>query len=410
MSKKWFIAMMIIPALLAMMGCGDSGGGGNGDDERNEAPVISSIPDQDLLIGEALSIDLRLYITDDQSGLEDLSVTVDSQTNTDAVAVFVEDDFLRSGPGATNGTSLISFSVSDPDGLSQTSSFLVSVAPAPVACNIHGVNFSPYMDGQSPNFGTVLEAPQIRNRLEIIAPYTNWVKTFGFDGGLELIPDIAHEYGIGIAAGAWLSRDLGSNEIQLSNLMAAAKTGSIDIAIIGSEVLQRGDLTAEQLIAYIDRFKDEVPDVPVTTSDTWPALLNHPEVMAACDVVFANFYPYWEGVNIDSAVATLYDDYLAVEAAAGEKQVIVGETGWPSAGNQIGQAVPSAANAAAFFLDFVSLMREKGLDYFYFEAFDETWKITAANPQEGYWGIWDKDGVLKEGMQPVFDCETTAGR
>jgi len=50
-------------------------------------------------------------------------------------------------------------------------------------------------------------------------------------------------------------------------------------------------------------------------------------------------------------------------------------------------------------------MRADNLPYFYFEAFDEPWKI-----KEGsvglHWGIWDSNGVMKSGMQAVFDGKT----
>ena len=41
---------------------------------------------------------------------------------------------------------------------------------------IHGLCFSPYEEGQKP--GDVLSADQIRRRLELIRPYTSWVRSF----------------------------------------------------------------------------------------------------------------------------------------------------------------------------------------------------------------------------------------
>jgi len=83
--------------------------------------------------------------------------------------------------------------------------------------------------------------------------------------------------------------------------------------------------------------------------------------------------------------------------------IIVSETGWPSCGNQVGDAVPSPENASFYFLNFVSWARANNVPYFYFEAFDESWKAVYEGPQGACWGIWDKDGNLKPGMQDVFD-------
>ena len=38
---------------------------------------------------------------------------------------------------------------------------------------IHGICFSPYIEGQGP--GTEITEAQIRERLEIVAPYVRWV-------------------------------------------------------------------------------------------------------------------------------------------------------------------------------------------------------------------------------------------
>ena len=109
----------------------------------------------------------------------------------------------------------------------------------------------------------------------------------------------------------------------------------MDFAIIGSEVLYRGDLDPEALIDYIRLFRAEVPDIPVATADVYSEFLAHPEVVAECDVVLSNYYPYWEAVDVTTAIAWLHTRHQLVVAAAGDKEVIVSETGWPSAGNQI---------------------------------------------------------------------------
>lgn len=271
---------------------------------------------------------------------------------------------------------------------------------------LYGLNFSPYLDGQSPDLGTRISEAQIRQRLAIIAPDTRWVRTFGATDGLENVPRIAREFGLQVAMGAWLSADLATNELQLAALIAAARDGYVDLAIVGSEVLLRHDLTEQQLIGYINRFRQQVPGVPVTTADVYSELLSRAALLSAVDVVLANYYPYWEGASVDVAVAVLHGWHQLVRAASGGKPVIVSESGWPSAGNTIGSAVPSASNASAFFLNFVSWARANGTPYFYFEAFDESWKAVYEGPQGAAWGIWDKNGVLKPGMQAAFNGNT----
>ncbi len=277
---------------------------------------------------------------------------------------------------------------------------------AGIKYQVHGLDFSPYMDGQDPNKNPEVSEYQLRCRMRIISPYTTWIRTFGCAQGLEKSGRIAHELGLRAAVGAWLGRDPQANDLEIQNLISAAKNGHVDTAIVGSEVLLRGDLTEAQLLGYIERFKSEVPGVPVTTADVYNVLLEHPHVMDACDVLFVNYFPYWEGQDIDHAVACLHARHQEVVARAGGKEVIVSETGWPSDGNQIGDAVPSLENACFYFLNFVSWARANNVRYFYFEALDEAWKAAYEGPQGAHWGVWDKCGILKPCTQDVFDGRT----
>lgn len=273
---------------------------------------------------------------------------------------------------------------------------------------VPGMSFSPYIDGQDPNLLSQVPLTQIQARMRIIAPYTQWIRSFGMQYGLENIPAAARSYKKKVAAGAALGRDGVQNSREISNLIAAAQAGLVDIAIVGSEVLLRGDLSETQLLGYMSQVKLAVPaNVLVTTADTWAQLLAHPKVIAASDVLAANFYPYWEKVPISKAVCSLRAQYHKLVAASAGKQVIVSETGWPSDGNPQGGAVAGPANATRFFVEFVSWARANNVTYWYFEAFDESWKAAYEGPQGAHWGIWDKDGVMKPGMQAVFTGQTT---
>ena len=270
-----------------------------------------------------------------------------------------------------------------------------------------GQNFGPYVDGQDPNERSTISEQQLRTRMQKVAPYTQWIRTFGTADGLEKAGRAAHDLGLKAAIGAWLGPDLNANEEQISNLISICQASECDMAIVGSEVLLRKDLSDAQLIDYIKRVKQAIPaGIPVTTGDVYSQFLEYPNVIANIDLVMANFYPYWEGIHVDLAMSALHGRYADLKAAAGAKQVIVSETGWPSAGDQKGAAVPSLQNASFYFLNFVSWARANNVEYFYFESFDESWKAKREGPQGAHFGIWDKDGNLKPGMQEVFDGTT----
>ncbi len=271
---------------------------------------------------------------------------------------------------------------------------------------IHGLNFSPYIDGQSPDARTQIGYAQMVARMGLIAGDAVWVRTFGMSDGLDQAGEVARTYGRKVAMGAWLDANLAANEVQLTKLVTAAKAGLVDIAILGSEALLRRNLTEAQILAYIARFKAEAPGVPVTYADVYGELLAHPSIINAVDVVFVNYYPYWEGYSVDVAVGAVHAWHQQVKGAAGTKKVVVSETGWPSLGNPVGNAVPSPQNAGYYFLNFVSWARANNVEYFYFAALDETWKVAHEGPQGANWGIRDKNGILKPGMLSVFDGNT----
>lgn len=289
-----------------------------------------------------------------------------------------------------------------------------TVPEAAPAYVLPGLNFSPYLDGQDPNRSSQIPLSQVQARMKIVAPYTAWIRSFGMQNGLENIPAVARYYKKKVAAQAWLGPDTVQNAREIGNLITAARSGTVDIAIVGSEVLLRRDLSEAQLLSYMSQVRAAVPaSVLVATAGTYGELLSHPQLIAASDVVLGNFFPYWEEVPVEKAVCSLRLRYQRLVAAAGGKGVIIAETGWPSNGAPKGAAVASPANALRFFREFVSWARANNVTYWYFAAFDESWKASYEGPVGAYWGIWDKGGVMKAGMSTVFagqvvpvDCTT----
>lgn len=279
--------------------------------------------------------------------------------------------------------------------------------PANATYRIYGMNFSPYIDGQNPNTGVFVSEKQIIERMRIIAPYTKTIRTFSTTHGLEVCGRIAHQFGLKTYVTAWINRDTVASNKEIDSLIAMAKRGEVDTAIIGSEALLRGDVTEARLIVLLNRFRSAVPNVPVTTADVYGQLLGKPNLIAACDFLYANIYPYWEGSKVDYAVASIHNTYLDLKKAAGTKEVLISENGWPSGGATLADAVPSPENAAFYFLNVVSWARSMNVKMFYFEAFDEAWK-TSEGTVGPNWGIFDKNGVMKPGMQRVFNGDTMA--
>lgn len=254
---------------------------------------------------------------------------------------------------------------------------------------MHGLCFSPYEDGQGP--GTQIREEQIRRRMEIIKPYTKWVRSFSCTDGNEMIPRIAHENGMKTLVGAWLGTNNEINETEIGNVIRLAKEGYADIVAIGNEVLYRGDLSEEELLKYIFRVKEELPGIPVGYVDAYYEFGNRPKIADACDVILANCYPFWEGCSLEYSLLYMKDMYARAMKAGKGKKVIITETGWPNVGGKFYGSQPSFENALKYFIDTQRWSSEDNIDMFYFSSFDENWKTDSEGDVGAYWGIWDKD-------------------
>lgn len=259
---------------------------------------------------------------------------------------------------------------------------------------LHGLCYSAYDEGQKP--GSILTMDQIRRRMAIIAPHIKWIRTFSCIEGNELVAKVAREFGLKTLVGAWLGDDKELNEQEVEGLIKLAKDGFVDIAAVGNEVMYRGDLTEGELLEYIARVRDALPaEIPVGYVDAYYEFSARPKITAACDVILANCYPYWEGCHIDYSLMHAKQMYYQALHAGQGKKVIITETGWPSQGTSLGDAAPSHSNALRYFLNIQQWTNQDEIDIFYFSSFDESWKVGAEGDVGAYWGLWDKNEKLK---------------
>ena len=260
---------------------------------------------------------------------------------------------------------------------------------------IHGLCFSPYLEGQ--DAGDILFEEQIRRRMDVISPNIKWVRTFSCTDGNELIPQTANNKDKKAIVGAWISDDKLRNEKEIEWLIELAKAGFVDIAAVGNEVLLRGDITEEELLNYIHRVKEALSglNIPVGYVDTYYEYYKRPNLVEASDVILVNCYPFWEGSAIENALTHLRQMYAITKSVAKGKQVIIAETGWPSQGEMIKDAAPSKLNAMKYFIQTQEWVMKEGIAMFHFSSFDESWKVRIEGKLGACWGIWDKNEHLK---------------
>ena len=165
---------------------------------------------------------------------------------------------------------------------------------------IHGICFSLYEGTQQP--GDIVSDDQIIRRLQILKPYTSSIRTFSSLNEHARIVKIAKDIGFNTLVGAWLSDDLDSNDKEIEGLVELANNNLVDVAAVGNEVIYRKELEEDQLISYINYFKDNTSNIPVGYVDAYYEFRDRPNITNACDVILANCYPFWKGCAAEDSL------------------------------------------------------------------------------------------------------------
>lgn len=255
---------------------------------------------------------------------------------------------------------------------------------------VGGFAYSIFQRDQSPLEGRYPSESEIAADLALLARHTGRIRTYA-SAEQPALPRLAKAHGLELTAGAWLDRRRENNEAELAALVAAARQyDNVRRAIVGNEVLLRGDLTPGQLIGYLDRARRQL-DVPVSTAEPWHVWLKHPELAGHVDFITVHLLPYWEGIPLERALEDVLKRYDQVRRAFPDKPVVIGEVGWPTNGDRFKRARPSTAGAAEFLRRFFAVAEARGLDYYVMEAFDQPWKEAGEGRVGAYWGMFTAD-------------------
>jgi exo-beta-1,3-glucanase (GH17 family) len=269
----------------------------------------------------------------------------------------------------------------------------LSRAPIDSAAKLECVSYAPFRGEQTPHDPALTVAPeQIAEDLRELATVTRCIRTYSIDNGLDKVPELASRVGLKVLLGVWIGRDRAKNA-QLANIaVALAKDhpGTVAAIIVGSEVLLRGEMTVGDLREIIRSVKPRV-NVPVTYADVWEFWLRYREVGQDVDFITAHFLPYWEDVppRAEDAAAHVDQNRKLVVAAFPGKEILIGETGWPSHGRMRDGALASRVNQARFISEILERARRDNFRVNFFEAFDEPWKRRWEGTVGGYWGLLD---------------------
>jgi len=282
--------------------------------------------------------------------------------------------------------------------MAKPSSELITLEPH---TKLQCLSYAPFGKDESPmdfDKGLKLSHERIDSDLALLSQYTSCIRTYS-TLGLEMIPELARKHRLKLWLGAWVSADVTLTRKEIAAMIALAQKNKdiIETVVVGNEALLRREVSASQLIGYIQEVKKALPDVSVTYADVWEFWNQHPDVAPAVDRVTIHILPYWEDKPIGVDKALLHVKAIREEMMhkIPDKEIVIGETGWPSVGRMRESALPSSVNQAIFTRGFVKMAEENGWKYNFIEAFDQPWKRDNEGAVGGYWGLFDADRMDK---------------
>jgi exo-beta-1,3-glucanase (GH17 family) len=256
------------------------------------------------------------------------------------------------------------------------------------------VSYAPFRGAQTPlSPATHIEREQIAEDLAQLAKISDCVRTYSIESGLDQVPEVASKVGLKVIQGIWLGSNRAKNLAQISTVVGLVKQypDVITSVVVGNEVLLRGEMTSTDLAATIRSVKAQVAPVPVTYADVWEFWLRYREVYEAVDFVTIHILPYWEDFPIRAKYAAAHVDAIRKRMAVAfpGKEILIGETGWPSAGRMREGALPSRTNQARVVSEILDLAKRESFRVNLIEAYDQPWKRELEGTVGGYWGLFD---------------------
>src|ERR1700744_861010 len=270
---------------------------------------------------------------------------------------------------------------------------VLSRAPIDPSAKLLCVSYAPFRGAQTPLLSTTKISPeQIAQDLAQLAKISDCVRTYSIENGLDQVPGLAAKVGLKVMQGIWLGSDRFKNLAQISTVIGLTKQypDVITSVVVGNEVLLRGEMTTADLAATIRSVKAQV-SVPVTYADVWEFWLRNREIYDTVDFITINILPYWEDFPIRARYAASHVDAIRKQVAVAYpgKEILIGETGWPSEGRMRAGALPSRTNQARVVSEILSMAKAENFRVNLIEAYDQPWKRQLEGTVGGYWGLLD---------------------
>ncbi|KAJ2891384.1 hypothetical protein MKZ38_000514 [Zalerion maritima] len=261
----------------------------------------------------------------------------------------------------------------------------------------------------------------ITRDMAVLSQLTNTVRLYGTDCNqtqmvIHAINQLEMQDTMKVWLGVWQDGNTTTNARQLGQMWDILDEYGTDPflgVIVANEILFREEMTITELQTLLQEVRDNITalgyeDIIVATSDLGD---NWTEQLAEIsDAIMGNIHPFFAGIDVSEAsewTTTFWDGHIGTYKKSENKLNIIAETGWPTGGGSINASMAGVEEANQFMEDWVCRAMDEKISYFWFEAFDEPWKIRfneEGKEWEDKWGILTVNRNLKDGIV-VPDCD-----
>ncbi|KAI9890110.1 MAG: glycoside hydrolase 3 protein [Vezdaea aestivalis] len=293
-----------------------------------------------------------------------------------------------------------------------TSVLPLALAAAPVAVSAAGtLGFA--LGTKKPD-GTCKYQQDYETDLDVIGTKAKIVRGYSASdcNAAQYLLPAAKAKGFKVVLGVWPDTDEAFNlDKGVIQQYASQYSDQLYAITVGSEALYRGSLTGETIASKLLEIKKVAPNAKLGTADSWNKYVDGSAdaVVKVADIILVNAFSYWQGQDIKNATGSFFDDIAQatahiqnIKGSTDGVELWVGETGWPTEGDDYEKAHPSIENAKTYFHSALCGIKAWGFNVFSFEAFDEPWKPVSKGQNgqvadERHWGVWNAD------RSPKFD-------
>lgn len=296
-----------------------------------------------------------------------------------------------------------STSSSSPDDVLQDEQTSTSAASSSASSDSGLLTKAPYSIVYSPynNDNSCKSYTTVFTDLKLIASKgIKEIRIYGNDCNyLTTVLNVANKLGLKVNQGFWISQD-GANSIDdaVDNFITYISSGAAEYSwdlfsyiTVGNEAIISNYCSVDDLINKISEVKGKLNAAgysgKITTSEPPVSFENNPQLCTDSEIDFVGINPhsYFDVYSsADNSGVFVAGQIEIVKQYCGDKDIVVTETGYPSAGNVNGDNVPSVENQR---IAVQSILDVVGTDVTILSTYDDYWKQPGPYNIEQHFGI-----------------------